>query len=100
MIARHKLILPAFLLLSACGRPTPPPTVVSNTPPAPSAPISDFKVALVMSGPISDNGWNAGAYKALKAVRDELKLSDADSPYVDNATSSSDQEKNLRAFAG
>jgi basic membrane lipoprotein Med (substrate-binding protein (PBP1-ABC) superfamily) len=56
-------------------------------------------VALVMSGPTTDGGWNAGAYKALQAIRSQLHLSDADSPYVENAKSSGDQEKNLRAFA-
>lgn len=93
-------LLLAILALAGCGRTSPPET------PAPSSGASTgggtgggFKVALVMSGPTSDNGWNAGAYKALLAVRKELNLSEADSPYVDNQTSPGDQEKNLRDFA-
>jgi basic membrane lipoprotein Med (substrate-binding protein (PBP1-ABC) superfamily) len=33
---------------------------------------SDFKVALVTTGPVSDQGWNAGAYRGLVAIRDSL----------------------------
>lgn len=32
----------------------------------------DFKVALVTTGPVSDQGWNAGAYKGLLEIRDSL----------------------------
>ena len=31
-----------------------------------------FKVALVTTGPVSDQGWNAGAYNGLLAIRDSL----------------------------
>ena len=31
-----------------------------------------FKVALVTTGPVSDQGWNAGAYQGLLAIRDSL----------------------------
>jgi basic membrane lipoprotein Med (substrate-binding protein (PBP1-ABC) superfamily) len=31
-----------------------------------------FKVGLLTPGPISDNGWNAGAYEGLKAIEKEL----------------------------
>ena len=33
---------------------------------------NEFKVALVTTGPVSDQGWNAGAYKGLLAIRDSL----------------------------
>jgi basic membrane protein A and related proteins len=33
---------------------------------------SDFKVALITPGPISDAGWNAMAYEGLTAIRDGL----------------------------
>lgn len=33
---------------------------------------SDFKVALLTPGPISDAGWNAGAYEGLGRIRDSL----------------------------
>lgn len=56
----------AFLLATAalswaCGRaraPKPEPGV--------------FKVGLLTPGPISDAGWNAGAYEGLKAIEKEL----------------------------
>ena len=35
-------------------------------------PRSDFKVALLTPGPISDAGWNAGAYEGLGRIRDSL----------------------------
>lgn len=33
---------------------------------------SEFKVALLTTGPVSDQAWNAGAYKGLLAIRDSL----------------------------
>jgi basic membrane lipoprotein Med (substrate-binding protein (PBP1-ABC) superfamily) len=33
---------------------------------------SDFKVALLTPGPITDQSWNAGAYNGLKAIHDSL----------------------------
>jgi basic membrane lipoprotein Med (substrate-binding protein (PBP1-ABC) superfamily) len=89
--------------MTGCGRTgetsASPTTTGSSPPSAPGAGSGDFKVALVMSGPTSDNGWNAGAYKALLAIRKALNLSEADSPYADNARSPGEQEENLRAFA-
>jgi basic membrane lipoprotein Med (substrate-binding protein (PBP1-ABC) superfamily) len=35
-------------------------------------PTSDFKVALLTPGPISDAAWNAGAYEGLIRIRDSL----------------------------
>lgn len=37
-----------------------------------SNPATDFKVALLTPGPISDAGWNAGAYEGLLRIRDSL----------------------------
>ena len=34
---------------------------------------SEFRVALLTPGPISDKSWNAGAYAGLMAIRDTLK---------------------------
>jgi len=99
--------------LVGCGRPEETPTPSSATPPpktettgaVPAArtpfkpPTGEFKVALVMSGPTSDGGWNAGALKAFQEVKSELKLSDADASFVDKQTAAGDQEKSLRAFA-
>src|SRR5438477_5957018 len=35
-------------------------------------PSSRFRVALLTPGPISDQSWNAGAYRGLLAIRDSL----------------------------
>lgn len=56
----HSLFALAIL---ACGAPSHKET---------KAPSSDFKVALVTTGPVSDQGWNAGAYQGLLAIRDSL----------------------------
>jgi basic membrane lipoprotein Med (substrate-binding protein (PBP1-ABC) superfamily) len=100
------------LLALGCGRsseettapPAAPPTGTTATTPGtpattPGGPAGAFKVALVMSGKTTDNGWNTGAFNALKALRKEFGLSDADSPYVDNQTTPGQEEENLRDFA-
>src|SRR5690349_20555497 len=84
------LVVLAFV---GCGRTEEPAPSNGNTPLPKdgakgngTAPVADgeFKVALVMSGPKSDNGWNAGAAKALDAVKTELKLADDNVKSVDN----------------
>ncbi len=101
--------------LLGCGRPesnTAAPgtsgsdkTVTAETPKsAPNTapfvpPAGTFKAALVMSGSTSDNGWNAGAYKAFQAVKTDLKLGKDDAAYIDKQIAAGDQEKSLRAFA-
>ena len=42
---------------------------------APSMSTSDFKVALLTPGPISDQAWNSGAYQGLLRIRDSLNAS-------------------------
>lgn len=89
-------------LLAACGRtPAPGGTVARAGGKALYVPASpaDFKVALVMSGSIADNGWNEGAYRALQAVQQQLKLSPSQVSYKEEATSPSAQSDNLQAFA-
>lgn len=84
-----------------CGRnnPSSDPTPAANTPKSASSDTGAFKVALVMSGPTSDNGWNAGAKKALDAVQKELNLPASDVQSVESQTSASQQDESLRAFA-
>lgn len=53
------IVLVAAVGLASCG-----------SPPSPST--SDFKVALLSPGPVSDAGWNAAAYEGLLRIRDEL----------------------------
>lgn len=39
---------------------------------APQKPSAEFRVALLTPGPISDAGWNAGAWEGLKAIERQL----------------------------
>ncbi len=102
--------LTSLLAFCGCGRSTPASDNATASPIAASGKISpppstgsavagDFKVALVTSGPTSDNGWNAGAFKALQAVKAELKLSDLNASSVEDQTSPSQQDESLNAFA-
>jgi len=66
---RHNLstlvhVVPLLLAL-ACGDST------RRT----SSAASDFKVALLTPGPISDQAWNSGAYQGLLRIRDSLNAS-------------------------
>lgn len=56
---------------------------------------SDLKVAIVLTGPISDNDWNAGGYNGLMAVQDNLGLEVAYSENVSDA----DAERVIRDYA-
>ena len=78
----------SLIPLTGCGGPLE----------AKSEDKSEFKVALVATGPTSDNGWNAGGLKGLEAVKKDLGLKDEQAASVDNQASASDQEKSLQAF--
>ncbi len=43
---------------------------------------TDFKVALLTTGPVADQAWNAGAYRGLKAIHDTLgaRVSNVETP--------------------
>ena len=56
-------------------------------------------MALITSGPTSDNGWNAGAYKGLQAVKQELSLSEGDVAIEENRASDSDRDESLNGYA-
>lgn len=61
---------------------------------APSGGNRDFKVALLTTGPISDQAWNAGAYRGLLAIRDSLGA------HVSNVQTNTpaDIEENFRQY--
>jgi basic membrane protein A and related proteins len=73
----------AALALVCCGR--------GETPARPTR----FSVALLTPGPISDAGWNAGAYDGLKAIEKELGASIS---HV-QVKSPSEFEEQFRAYA-
>lgn len=58
------LIMGAATVIAACGG--------SGKTPGDTAKQSQFKVALLTPGPISDQSWNAGAYEGLMRIRDSL----------------------------
>ncbi|MBI3362520.1 MAG: BMP family protein [Chloroflexi bacterium] len=63
------------LLLTACGpAATPAPTAALAATSAPTAAptAKPFKVAIVLPGVITDNGWNASAYEGLQLVKAQL----------------------------
>lgn len=73
------------LSILACG---------GNGSDASTARRGDFKVALLTTGPVSDQAWNAGAYRGLLAIRDSLGAS------VSNVQTSTpaDIEENFRQY--
>jgi basic membrane protein A len=75
----------AALALAACAAPKD----------APKASTPAFTVALLTPGPISDAGWNAGAYEGLKAIEKEMG---AGISHV-QAKSPSEFEEQFRAYA-
>jgi basic membrane protein A and related proteins len=92
----------SILTLTGCGQSketptsTPTPGTADSKPATPTAPTGgSFKIALVTPGSVSDNGWNAGAYKGLQDLKSELGAE------VENveAKTSGTQVENLRAYA-
>jgi len=101
---RLLIIAAAAISVAGCGRKDETTSAPAAAPQQPAgaavaAPPSDFKVALVMSGPKSDNGWNSGASKALDTVKSALELSDEDVKSVDNQTDAANQAKSMEDFA-
>ena len=56
----------ALLVITACAKSE------SNSAEAASAVKSGMRVALLTPGPISDQGWNGGAYAGLTRIKDSL----------------------------
>lgn len=85
--------------MTGCGRTSETPSTPAPAPPTDAqtkAPAEKtLKAALVTPGPVSDNGWNAGAYKGLQAVKTETG---AEIQNVE-AKSPGEQEENVRGFA-
>jgi basic membrane lipoprotein Med (substrate-binding protein (PBP1-ABC) superfamily) len=90
---RHRSLRPfaasvAALAVAACGSR-------EAKEPAPRAAAPAFTVALLTPGPISDAGWNAGAYDGLQAIGRELG---AGVSHV-QVKSPSEFEEQFRAYA-
>ncbi|QGP90801.1 Purine-binding protein [Neomoorella glycerini] len=90
------LLLATALVFSGCGGNSKQAGSGGQSSPAGAGgKPGDFKVALVLNGPINDNGWNAAGYNGVKAVEKELGIQTA---YSENV-SKSDQEEVLRGYA-
>ncbi|MFN8177120.1 MAG: BMP family protein [bacterium] len=72
-----------LLLVGACAKR-------EAAPPAPKT----FKVALLLTGPISDDGWNQSAYEGLMRIQSELGAAVAKVESIDK----SGFEENFRQF--
>ena len=83
----------ALALLAGCGRNSD--TSADAKSAAPIAALPNIKVALITTGPVSDNGWNAGAYTALQKVKTETG---AETQNIE-AKTPGEQQENLRAYA-
>ena len=76
-----------LLLTFACGQPEGDARASASVP-------SEFKVALLTPGPISDQAWNSGAYQGLLRIRDSL---DALVSHIQTRTPA-DFEENFRHY--
>jgi len=63
--------------------------------PIPPVSAEPFKVGLLTPGPISDKGWNAGAYEGLVAIKDKLG---AEISHV-QVKSTAEHEEHFRSYA-
>jgi len=62
-------LLVLFILVSACAKKEASPALPEQTS---QSQDSEFKVALLTPGPVSDSGWSALANEGLIAIRDQL----------------------------
>lgn len=91
------LVLLMVLSLTGCGStPAEPENTAKLEPESTSSEADDkLKVALLLSGPVSDQGWNAMAYKGLKKIESDLGL---DIAYSESVVQS-DREEQFRGYA-
>ncbi len=90
------LVLLMILSLAGCGASSATPASSAPASGSGSAPApAKLKVALLLPGPINDNGWNASAYQGLIDAEKKFGIQGT---YVENV-SQSDQLSKFRAFA-
>ena len=83
-------ILVVLIVIVAVGS-----VIYLATGPSTTPPKKKIKVALVMSSPVNDMGWNAMAYKGLLYIKENLGVEIAYSESVPDA----DQERVIRDYA-
>lgn len=84
------LVAIALFVSLGCGDPAKKSASPSTTPADP------FRVALLLTGPVSDDGWNESAQEGLVAIQKEFGAEIATVESLDK----SKFEENLRTFAG
>lgn len=92
------LILILGLGLIACNKsvePTPSETKPNGSTPGGAKAAGDYKIVLILPGPINDQSWNATNYAGLVACNDQLGTK---IEYVENVKSS-DYESTFREYA-
>ncbi|MEG0779270.1 MAG: BMP family protein [Oscillospiraceae bacterium] len=85
------LALSMTLVLTGCGQPATP--AEGDAAPAPAD--APMKVALILSGPANDQGWNATAIAGLDAAKEQFGLETA---YMENVAIA-DSEAAYRQYA-
>ena len=86
-------------LMSACAAPATPAPAAPAAPAATQAPAaasSTFKIGLLSSGSVNDQGWNSIAYSAMKQIESQLG---AKFSYVELQQDPASYEKAFRDYA-
>lgn len=89
------LLVLAMLVVAGCNGSQNVGDSEPDTTPEPQGQDGQLKVALLLSGPISDMGWNASAYEGLKQAEEEYGIETA---YTESIAQS-DIEEVFRGFA-
>jgi basic membrane lipoprotein Med (substrate-binding protein (PBP1-ABC) superfamily) len=87
------------MVVAGCGRSNAPAKAASGAPGQQSAGKA-YKVALILSGSGTDHGWNQDAVEAVHDVQTALSLPASSISIKEEAVSPSQQQDNLRAYAG
>jgi basic membrane protein A and related proteins len=88
--------LGSSIFLKACAAPTPtdsPSASVATENSSPAA--TNFKVAIVLPGPITDKGWNQAGFESMAIIKTKLG---AETAYVEKVAQA-DQTEILSDFA-
>jgi basic membrane lipoprotein Med (substrate-binding protein (PBP1-ABC) superfamily) len=90
---RFLLLAALTIALGGCGpRERETPATDGEAPPPPA---DAFEVALLLTGPVSDDGWNQSAWEGLRRIEAELSAKTAKVESLDKSAF----EENLRQFA-
>ncbi len=92
------LVSACIAAVAGCGRSNAPSVAASGAP-GQKATGKPYKIALILSGSATDHGWNQDAVEAIHDVQTALNLPASSISIKEEATSPSQQQDNLRAYA-